>query len=261
MGDFQAELRQLSTDTAFHAEDRALAALLVRRLELFCQGTYARLLNAPSELQHDARLLTFEMGAISKDPLLKRIALAAVMGAVTARAASRRNRTVCAIDEAHDYLGDSAAADGFLGKAYAKMRKFDVAMWAISQKFEDFQRSRASATIIGNSFLKLFLWHSSGWDVVKDALGWPESIAREFRALERQPFRYTDFLLFYGQKVATVRHAVPPLVYWLLTTDGEDRRLLERARAANPGLDEFALVQAVAARYSPGGARPLHARS
>ena len=95
------------------------------------------------------------MGAINKDALLKRIAFAAVMGAVTARAASRRNRTVCAIDEAHDYLGDSAAADAFLGKAYAKMRKFDVAMWTISQKFEDFQRSRAAPTIIGNSFLKL----------------------------------------------------------------------------------------------------------
>ena len=257
MGDFQEALRHLTIDAGLHADDRALAALLVRRLDLFCHGTYARFLNAPSELRYDARLLTFEMAAIGKDPLLQRIALAAVMGAVTARAASRRNRTVCAIDEAHDYLGDSAAADAFLGKAYAKMRKFDVAMWAISQKFEDFQRSRAAATIIGNSFLKLFLWHSSGWDVVQEALGWPPSVAQEFRALERVPFRYTDFLLFYGQKVATVRHAVPPLVYWLLTTDGEDRRLLEATEARNPGLDEFTLLQELAARYPNGApARP-----
>ena len=161
---------------------------------------------------------------------------------------------MCAIDEAHDYLGDSAAADAFLGKAYAKMRKFDVAMWAISQKFEDFQRSRAAATIIGNSFLKLFLWHSSGWDVVQEALGWPDSLLRAFRALERVPFRFTDFLLLYGQHVATVRHAVPPLAYWLLTTDGDDRRLLERVRAANPHLDEFSLLQELAARYPAGAA-------
>ena len=170
-------------------------------------GTYARLLTAPSTLREDSRLLTFEMSAIGKDPLLKRIALAAVMGAVTAPAATRRNRTVCAIDEAHDNLGDSPAADAFLGKAYAKMRKFDVAMWAVSQKFEDFQRSRAAPTIIGNSFLKLFLWHSSGWEVVERALGWPPSVAEAFRGLERVPFRCTDFLLFYGQKVAVVRHA------------------------------------------------------
>ena len=194
----------------------------------------------------------FEMGAIGKDPLLKRIALAAVMGAVTARAATRRNRTVCAIDEADDYLGDSPAADAFLGKAYAKMRKFEVAMWAISQKFEDFQRSRAAPTIIGNSFLKLFLWHSSGWEAVQQALGWPESLLRAFRGLERVPFRFTDFLLLYGQHAATVRHAVPPLVYWLLTTHGDDRRLLDRARTANPHLDEFALLQELAARYPQG---------
>jgi len=252
MGDFQQALRRLSEDAALHAEDRALAALLVRRLELFCTGTYGRFLNRPSELRYDGRLLTFEMGAIGKDPLLKRIALAAVMGTVTARAAARRNRTVCAIDEAHDYLGDSAAADAFLGKAYAKMRKFDVAMWAISQKFEDFQRSRAAATIIGNSFLKLFLWHSSGWEVVRDAFGWPDSVYRQFRALERVPFQYTDFLLVYGEHFATVRHAVPPLAYWLLTTDGEDRRLLERARQKNPHLDELTLLQELSARYPRG---------
>ena len=254
MGHFQASLREFAGDETLHAEDRALAGRLVRRLELFCTGTYGRFLNSPSELRYDTRLLTFEMGAIGKDALLRRIAFAAVMGAITARAASRRAKTVCAIDEAHDYLGDSAAADAFLGKAYAKMRKFDVAMWAISQKFEDFQRSRAAATIIGNSFLKLFLWHSSGWEVVQEALGWPESLLRAFRALERVPFRFTDFLLLYGQHVATVRHAVPPLAYWLLTTDGDDRRLLERARAANPHLDEFSLLQEVAARYPAGAA-------
>jgi conjugal transfer ATP-binding protein TraC len=260
MGDFQEGLRGFLADQSLHAEDRALAGLLVRRLDLFCNGTYARFLNRPSELRYDGRLLTFEMAGSNKDALLKRIALAAVMGAVTARAASRRNRTVCAIDEAHDYLGDSAAADAFLGKAYAKMRKFDVAMWAISQKFEDFQRSRAAATIIGNSFLKLFLWHSSGWEVVRDAFGWPESVYQAFRGLQRVPFRFTDFLLVYGEHWATVRHAVPPLAYWLLTTHGDDNRLLERARAKNPHLDEFTLLQALAARY-PAGASSTAARS
>jgi len=252
MGDFQEALRRLAKDAVWHPEDRALAGLLVRRLDLFCNGTYARFLNRASELRYDGRLLCFEMGGINKDPLLKRIAFAAVMGAVTARAATRRNRTVCAIDEAHDYLGDSAAADAFLGKAYAKMRKFDVAMWTISQKFEDFQRSRAAATIIGNSFLKLFLWHSSGWEVVRDAFGWPESVYRAFRGLQRVPFRYTDFLLVYGEQYATVRHAVPPLAYWLLTTHGDDKRLLERTRAKNPHLDEFTLLQELAARYPAG---------
>jgi hypothetical protein len=261
MGDFQAQLETCAADTDLHPEDRALAGRLVRRLELFCTGTYGRFLNAPSDFSTEARLVTFEMGAIGKDALLKRIAFAAVMGAITARAASRRSKTVVAIDEAHDYLGDSPAADAFLGKAYAKMRKFDVAMWAISQKFEDFQRSAAAATIIGNSFLKLFLWHSSGWEVVQDALGWPDRMLQAFRGLERVPFRFTDFLLLYGQHVATVRHAVSPLTYWLLTTHGDDVRLLERAGAANPGLDEFALLQAVAARYPPGGTAPMHARS
>src|SRR5262249_40229857 len=56
LGQFQAALRELSTDGGLHPEDRALAGLLVRRLDLFCTGIYGRLLNAPSTLREDSRL-------------------------------------------------------------------------------------------------------------------------------------------------------------------------------------------------------------
>src|SRR5207237_1295348 len=93
-----------------NADDKAIAENLARRLAMFCDGVYGDFLNRPSPLRYDARLLTFDLASVSKDPILKPIALAAIMEAVTARAAARKNRTIVAIDEAHEFLADEVAA-------------------------------------------------------------------------------------------------------------------------------------------------------
>ncbi|HEY8211331.1 MAG TPA: hypothetical protein VIG99_27795, partial [Myxococcaceae bacterium] len=256
MGDFRDALQQTAQDAAAAQHDRAIAAELCLRLRMFCDedGLYSRFLNRPSQLRFDARLLTFELEKVSKDPLTKRIAMAAIMEAVGNRAAARRARTMFVVDEAHEFLGNDPAVEAFLGGCYAKMRKYDVACWAISQKFETFMSSRVAPVIIGNSSLRLFLSHSSGHQVIGRYFGLPPRAVAEFARLEKRNGHFSDVFLTYGPRMATVRVAMHPLAYWILTTDGEDRALLERAAAKNPGLDRFELLKELAARY-PHGAR------
>jgi hypothetical protein len=134
------------------------------------------------------------------------------------------------------------------------MRKYDIACWTISQKFETFMSSRAAPIIIGNSALKLFLYHSSGHQVIGRYFGLPPRAIAEFARLQKKNGHYSDVFLIYGQRMATMRVAMHPLAYWILTTDGEDRALLERAAAKNPSLGRFELLQELAARF-PHGAR------
>ena len=168
LGDFRAYLHEIAHQKDAHPRDKSIAADVHLRLRMFCDedGVYSKFLNRPSNLRFDSRLLTFELEKVSKDPLTRKIAMAAIMEAISNRAAARRRRTLVAVDEAHEYLGNDPAVETFLGGCYAKMRKYDVAMWTISQKFETFMNCRVAPTIIGNSALKLFLWHSSGHGVV-----------------------------------------------------------------------------------------------
>lgn len=254
LGDFREVLQVIADDVQGQPREREIAADLHLRLRMFCDedGTYSKLLNRPSQMRFDSRLLCFEMEKVSKDPLTKKIALAAIMEAVSTRAASRRRSTIVAVDEAHEYLGADPAAEKWLGGCYAKMRKYDVAMWTISQKFETFAASPIAPTIIGNSALKMFLWHSSGHATVGKYFALPPRAVQEFASLQRVRGRYSDVFLMYGERRGTMRVALHPLAYWILTTDPSDLRMLQRAVDKNPTLDRLTLIKQLAALYPHG---------
>lgn len=260
LGDFREYLLKVADGPNVHERDLETAKEIHLRLRAFCddEGPYAKLLNRPSTLRFDSPLLTFEMERVSKDPLTKKIAMAAVMEAISARAAARRRRALVVVDEAHEYLASDKESDKavetFLGGCYAKMRKYDIAMWTISQKFETFLKSAVASTIIGNSQLKLFLWHSSGHRVIGDYFQLPPNAVQAFAGLQRQPGRFSDVFLMYGTRTAVMRLAVHPLAYWILTTDGDDKRLIENAAAKNPRISKLRLLKELAALY-PHGAR------
>jgi len=256
LGAFWAQLRALADDAQAHARDREIAGELHLRLRMFCEerGVYARFLNRPSQLRFDAPLLTFEMERVNKDPVTRKIALAALMQAVTSRATARRRQTLFAVDEAHEYLGEDPAAETFLASCYARMRKYGMACWTISQKFETFAASRVAPVILGNSPIKLFLWQSSGHAAIGQHLGLSRRTVEQFASLDRRPGYYSDALLLSGKRSAIVRFAPHPFAYWVLTTDPTDRRLLERAAARNPHLSRLQLLHELAARYPHGAA-------
>jgi hypothetical protein len=70
-----------------------------------------------------------------------------------------------------------------------------------------------------------------------------------------RPGRYSDLFLMYGQMQTTVRLAPHPLAYWLLTTDPEDRRRIDRAVEKNPLLDRLSILAGLASRWPHGALR------
>jgi len=249
LGDFREALKRHPFE---HADDRAIAERIHRKLGPFTDGLYGEFVNRPSTLRYDAKLLTFDLQRVSQDPVLKQLAMACIIQAVTNRAAARRAHTIVAVDEGHEHLGQDDVGERFLAGCYRKMRKFDVSMWMLSQSLRDFVSAKAGPAIIANSALKMFLWHNRGHEEVASYFGLSRGALEAFRRLERKPGHYSDFLLMYGKEVAAVRLAPHPLAYWILTTDPEDRALLARAQEKNPTFDRLHLLEELAAIYPHG---------
>jgi len=244
----------LATHPWEHADDKAIANDLVRRLAIYCSGLYAELLNRPSRLRFDAPLLTFDLARVFENTTTRSVAMATIIQAITNRAMSRRTRTLVEVDEGHEYLGADDATEKFLGGCYRKMRKYDTAMWMISQNLNDFLGSRVGReAIVGNSSIRIFLRHLAGKHrPVIDHFGLSNRAAAAFMGLAMKPGWYSDFLLMYGARTSVVRLALHPLAYWILTTDKEDQDFLARERAKKPKLDRLTLLERVAARYPHG---------
>lgn len=235
-------------------DDLAIARDVVRRLGIYTTGLYAELLNRPSRLRFDAPLLTFDLAGVFASPATRSVAMATIIQAIASRAMARRRRTLVEVDEGHEYLGQDDATERFLGGCYRKMRKYDTAMWMISQNLDDFLGSRVGReAIVGNSAIRVFLRHQAGkHQGVVDHFGLSPRAAAAFRALEMRPGWHSDFLLVYGARTSVVRLALHPLAYWILTTDRDDRDFLDRAAGRNPRMDRLALLQELAARYPHG---------
>jgi type IV secretory pathway VirB4 component len=257
LGDFRAALRDHPWD---HADDRAIAENVHRRLGPFTDGLYAEFVNRPSTLRYDARLLTFDLQRVSQDPVLKQLAVACIVQAVTNRASRRRAHAIVAVDEGHEHLGTDDAGERFLASCYRKMRKHDVSMWMVSQTLRDFVSAKAGPAIVRNSAIKILLRHGGGHEEVAAQLGLSDAALEAFRRLEMSPGRYSDFLLLYGANVATVRLAPHPLAYWICTTDPADKALIDRARERDPSAPRLRILQELASRLPHGTFRSDRAR-
>ena len=258
MGDFRDALARFEWT---HPDDRAIADGLVRHLRIYCDGLYGDFLNRPSPLRFDAPLLTLDLQHVSQKPSTKRIAMAVVMQALGNRARHRRRRTLVAVDEGHEYLGQDDVAERFLAGAYRKMRKFDTAMWMLTQQFGDFSESRVGGAIIGNSALKIFLHHASSRRAVADYFAFSPGTRAAFDGLRKRPGYFSDLLLIYGARTTVLRLAPHPLAYWVLTTDPEDRAVRERAIARNPHAPPIDVLRELAARFPHGAVGRAQARA
>jgi hypothetical protein len=109
--------------------------------------------------------------------------------------------------------------------------------------------------IVNNSKIKIFLRHDGNHDLIVNYFKLSHRAARAFRGLAMRPGHYSDFLLLYGQRLTTVRLALHPLAYWILTTDPDDRRLIDRAAERNPWMSRIQLLAELANHYPHGALR------
>jgi len=131
----------------------------------------------------------------------------------------------------------------------------------ISQQFGDFVKAKSGDAILGNSPIKIFLRHRSGHDVVSDYFHFSPRARAAFTSLDMLPGQYSDLMLLYGERMATVRLALHPLAYWILTTDADDKKLIVRAAEKNPGLAPLDVLKQLAQLYPHGAPKGRQQRA
>ncbi len=249
MSDFLAGFASIESLLA-HADDRRICSDFIRRFALFVgDGLYAKMLDRPSALNFESQLLTFDMANVKSSPTVSTIAMATLMLAINARASKRRKRTLCVIDEAHTYLGKDPVVTEFLNSCYRVMRKYNVAMWLISQSIEDF----GDPAIRDNAGLTILLKRASEHATVARRFGLSDRAEAAYKNLKHRKGYYSEFILRQGDRLTVpLRLELHPLAYWILTTDPLDGNLLAQARLKNPKLGLLQLLKGMAQQYPHG---------
>jgi hypothetical protein len=233
LADIREELRAM-------ADERPQAKGYADALELWTTGMYGRLFNRKGSLDVRKRMVVFDLQNLENHPDLQGVYFFVIRSIIWGKLLNRNLRKIIVIDEGWKFFNDDVGAE-LIENLYRTARKFNGAVFSISQSPKDFLDTKAANAIITNSYIKYVLKLTKGHELLAQF----ELNANEIEAikqLQSKPGVFSDIFVKYGTHSIVARIEPCRLDYWICTTDAKDYVTESRLRAENPGLSQAELL-------------------
>jgi len=233
-------LQNVREELALLAQDQEAAKPFADSLEMWTAGMYGRLFNRPGLFDIDKRLVVFDLQGLEDHPELQSVYFFVIRSIIWDKLQDRSLRKIIAIDEGWKFFNDDVGA-ALIENLYRTARKFNGAVFSISQSPTDFLETRAARAIIANSYVKIILKLAKGHELLPQFDLNPNEI-EAVRQLQSKPGEFSDVFMKFGGHSLVARIEPSPLDYWVCTTNAQDWLTEEKARKANPGLSQAELL-------------------
>lgn len=218
------------------AGERPRAKAYADALELWTEGMYGRLFDRPGRLAVDSRLVVFDLQELENHPDLQGVYFFVIRSIIWRKLIDRRLKKIIAVDEGWKFFDDEVGA-ALIEGLYRTARKFNGAVFSISQSPKDFLDTRAANAIITNSYVKYVLKLTKGHELLPQ-FDLNAHEVEAVKALQSKPREFSDVFVKFGTRSLVARVEPGPFDYWLCTTDARDRVAEDKVRAEHPGLSE-----------------------
>ena len=142
------------------------------KLQKYIDGSFAGLLNKPSNVSLDSHFLTFSIRDLEDQ--LRPIAMYMILNHIWSLVRKERKKRLMVIDEAWQMMGHEDSAK-FLFSLAKRARKYYLGLTTVTQDVEDFLGSNYGKAIVTNSSMQLLLRQSpASIDVVADTFNLTE---------------------------------------------------------------------------------------
>ncbi len=119
-----------------------------------------------------------------------------------------------------NFFNDDAGS-ALIENLYRTARKFNAAIYSISQSPADFLNTKAANSIISNTYLKFVLRIKSGFDLLPQFGLNPQEIEK-IKGLRLEKGKYSEIFLKFNEHSRIIKIQPSPVDYWICTTDPED---------------------------------------
>lgn len=196
---------------------------LVDRLKKFTEGTFAGLLNNPTNVEMANQLVIFSVRDLEDE--LRPMAIYTIVNYIWNVVRSERKRRILAIDEAW-WLMTSEDSAKFIFALVKRARKYYLGVTTITQDVNDFLNNQYGQAIVTNSSIQMLLKQSpAGIDRIADIFNLTQS--EKYLLLEAA---VGEGIFFAGQKHAAVKVIASYAEDQLVTTNPEQLLEIEKAR-------------------------------
>lgn len=222
------------------AQEHPQAKTFADALELWTTGMYGRLFNRPGALDISNRMVVFDLQNLENHPDLQGVYFFVIRSIIWGKLQNRKLKKIIAIDEGWKFFNDDVGAE-LIENLYRTARKFNGAVFSISQSPADFLETKAAKAIIINSYIKYVLKLTKGHELLAQFDLNPNEV-EAVKQLQSKPGVFSDLFVKFGSNSLVARIEPCPLDYWICTTDAKDRVTEDRVRSENPGISEIDLL-------------------
>jgi len=233
LADIRDELRAMAAE---HPKAKAYAD----SLELWTTGMYGRLFNRKGALDVNNRVVVFDLQNLENHPDLQSVYFFVIRSIIWGKLLNRSLKKIIVIDEGWKFFNDEVGAE-LIENLYRTARKFNGAVFPISQSPKDFLDTKAANAIITNSYIKYVLKLTKGHELLSQFELNPNEI-EAVKLLQSKPRVFSDLFVKYGNHSLVARIEPCLLDYWICTTDAKDHVYEAKVRAENPGISEAELL-------------------
>lgn len=196
---------------------------LVDRLKKFTEGTFAGLLNSPTNVEMANQLVIFSVRDLEDE--LRPMAIYTIVNYIWNVVRSEKKKRVLAIDEAWWLMQHEDSAK-FIFALVKRARKYYLGVTTITQDVNDFLRSQYGQAIVTNSSMQLLMKQSpAGVDLIAETFNLTQS--EKYLLLEAS---VGEGIFFAGAKHAAIKIIASYTEDQLVTTNPEQLLEIEGAR-------------------------------
>lgn len=195
---------------------------------------YSKMLDNPKTTVsiEGANFVVFDLQGVEQYPDVMQIIFIYLTDIIRRRIMEEKQKQkILVFDEAWSLLNSEESAN-FLGELYRTMRKFDCAVWAITQDISDIEGSYVSNAIMTNTYRYIVLRqiNERAIQAIERVLNLNEVEKSVVSLLEQKKGYYSEIFLKQMGIGASRATVVPsPMEYWMATTDPADNREMGEA--------------------------------
>lgn len=214
--------------------DKAIAKALATRFQVWTGDTpYGSFVDRPTNIRTDYPIIYFETTGLDRYPDLQGPGLLLLADIIWQRAEKDPGRRkLVVMDEVWAML-KIPQAQKLIVELYRRARRYNTAIYSVSQSIQDFAEVRG--IIQNTTYFFLGILPKEEHDAVERLLGVPESVKNALASLQMVRGKFSEFVSYIyleGKPEGEVIRVEPSkLEYWLYTTNPQDmarrRKLME----------------------------------
>lgn len=209
---------------------------------------YGNLLDGQTNVVLSKDLVTIEVQNLNSHSDLKDVILLLLTSYIQETSSQDFETPYLLVVDEAERLFQTEMARQFVITCYRTWRKFNSAIWCLSQNYKDFMQDKnlRDSLMPNTNHLIILRQRKIDWRDFQTTFDFTDAQVSVIKSLEIVKGRYSEFFYLQDENQTVLRLVPEPLSYWICTSDGNDKAEIRKMQESFPELSLTEVLERLA---------------